>query len=538
MPRREQLSIKYLFASLLALLPLCADAQIDDVPKLLVCITADQLDPDVLEQIKPYLSENGFRRLYSQGFIHKNVIFPFSPVNRSSAVASIYSGTTPNVHGITGELIYDRSKNTSQPILTDIHYSGVYTRDALSPANVLSGMIGDELKAATNNYSAVFSVAANGTDAIAAGGVSADGAYWIDDKIAGWATSSFYPEMPGYLSQYNRSAEGPNQNIVSKKWEPLQGYKAISYQSANPKFKYFFGLTKIAEYKHSALINEEITTVAKKIIENGEYNRHREKPGVLFVTYYCGRSLQDRLYGVSPELIDTYIRLDRQLASLFSVLDSKTGAGKYLVSFTGTGYVLEPVSHTKGEERINRVFSSKKMKTLVDLYLKAIYGGNEEWVKAITAEGVFLNRKQIEHRKLNLVEVQQKVAELIREMDGVKLVATSSLLNSGVLLNDDIEKLRLSTHTNSCPDIVISFLSGWQTEVEGVYSSTSNSSQQKRITPLQYRLVQTPFILMGAGIPHKVSDLQIRVTQIAPTLSGFLKIRAPNSAFDKAVEIK
>ncbi|WP_025079503.1 hypothetical protein [Porphyromonas macacae] len=71
MPRREQLSIKYLFASLLALLPLCADAQIDDAPKLLVCITADQLDPDVLEQIKPYLSDNGFRRLYSQGLFTK-----------------------------------------------------------------------------------------------------------------------------------------------------------------------------------------------------------------------------------------------------------------------------------------------------------------------------------------------------------------------------------------------------------------------------------------------------------------------------------
>ena len=75
------------------------------VPRLVVGLTIDQLRTDYIEAFSALYGERGFKRLWREGRIYRNAEYDFINVDKSSAVAAIYSGTTPYTNeswGITG----------------------------------------------------------------------------------------------------------------------------------------------------------------------------------------------------------------------------------------------------------------------------------------------------------------------------------------------------------------------------------------------------------------------------------------------------
>ena len=64
-------------------------------PKLVVGLTIDQLRTDYLEAFSSLYGEKGFKRLWKEGRVFHNAEYTFSGVDRASAIAAIYSGTTP-----------------------------------------------------------------------------------------------------------------------------------------------------------------------------------------------------------------------------------------------------------------------------------------------------------------------------------------------------------------------------------------------------------------------------------------------------------
>ena len=71
-----------------------------EAPKIVITVTIDQLRTDYLENFSPLYGERGFKRLWKDGRVYQNASFSFDNVDRSSAVASIYTGATPSLHGI------------------------------------------------------------------------------------------------------------------------------------------------------------------------------------------------------------------------------------------------------------------------------------------------------------------------------------------------------------------------------------------------------------------------------------------------------
>ena len=78
-------------------------------PRLVVNITIDQLRTDYLEAFTPLYTADGFRKLLSQGVTYEAASYPYEPVDRASAIATITTGTTPYYHGILGTRWLDRS---------------------------------------------------------------------------------------------------------------------------------------------------------------------------------------------------------------------------------------------------------------------------------------------------------------------------------------------------------------------------------------------------------------------------------------------
>ena len=129
---------KGLITSILALTFSSLQAQPQPViPKLVVMLTVDQLRTDYLEQFAPLYGDKGFRRLMREGKVFCQTEMPFANADRASALATLYTGSTPSVHGIIGENWMDAQ--TLRPIncVDDPAFMGNYTKENTSPKILL-----------------------------------------------------------------------------------------------------------------------------------------------------------------------------------------------------------------------------------------------------------------------------------------------------------------------------------------------------------------------------------------------------------------
>ena len=94
-----------LFFALLAVCNLNAQKR----PKLVIGIVVDQMKMEYLYRFQDDFSANGFKRLMNDGYVFSNTHFNYMPTYTGPGHASIYTGTTPSVHGIVGNDWFNRS---------------------------------------------------------------------------------------------------------------------------------------------------------------------------------------------------------------------------------------------------------------------------------------------------------------------------------------------------------------------------------------------------------------------------------------------
>ena len=131
-------------------------------PKLVVGLTIDQLRTDYLEAFSSLYGEKGFKRLWKEGRVFHNAEYTFCGVDRASAIAAIYSGTTPSMNGIISQRWMDAS--TLRPVNStdDTEFMGYYTDQTAAPTKLLTSTIADELKIATQGKGLVYAIAPDG----------------------------------------------------------------------------------------------------------------------------------------------------------------------------------------------------------------------------------------------------------------------------------------------------------------------------------------------------------------------------------------
>ena len=104
-----------------------AQAQTSTTPRLVVGLTIDQFRADYMEAFSALYGERGFKKLLKEGRIYYNAEYDFINVDRSSAVASIYTGATPYYNGIVGNNWMDRSSLRIIKAVDDPAFMGIYT---------------------------------------------------------------------------------------------------------------------------------------------------------------------------------------------------------------------------------------------------------------------------------------------------------------------------------------------------------------------------------------------------------------------------
>ena len=210
--------MRKIITSLIAILVVTNLEAQQRTPKLVVCITVDQLRGDYIEYFYNTFGERGFKRLMNEGLVYNNIKFEFSDIDQASAFATLFTGSNPCFHGVTGSKYYDFENDKEVSILYDKDYIGNYTRENYSPKKMFSSTIGDELKIASKGRSDVYAIAPDAESAILSAGHAANGAFWMDDMNGKWATTTYYKGLPWYVDRYNNGVESLSARLEQRRY--------------------------------------------------------------------------------------------------------------------------------------------------------------------------------------------------------------------------------------------------------------------------------------------------------------------------------
>jgi predicted AlkP superfamily pyrophosphatase or phosphodiesterase len=229
----------------------------------------------------------------------------------------------------------------------------------------------------------------------------------------------------------------------------------------------------------------------------------------------------------SIEVEDTYLRLDRDLAILFSHLDTKVGKGNYTVFLTAD----HAVQHNSGFLADNKistgVFESssvlKKLNTVLQAEFKV-----KDLALSFSNYAVSLNNEAIAVNKLSEGSIKNITIEFLKKQEGVAFAVDIANAQNSTIPAVYKEKIINGYHPERSGVIQIVLEPAW-------YSGSSARSTGATHGTLNPADTHIPMVFMGWGIKQGKTNTSYNMTDIAPTISGLLHIQEPNGNIGKAV---
>lgn len=506
-------------------------------PKLVVGIVVDQMRQEYLYKFEERYVEGGFKRLMQEGFVMKNGHYNYIPTYTGPGHASVYTGSTPATHGIIGNDWYVRELDRSIYCAEDSMVAavgGTEKNGKISPRNMLTTTITDELRFASNKRSKTIGIAIKDRGAALPAGNLGD-AYWYDAETGEFMTSGYYTEqLPGWVIDFNnRRLPG---KYLSENWEPLMpldtykqsitdnndfespftGRETTSFPyelSALMKNNGGFGLISSTPFGNSLTLD-----MAYAALE-GEQLGKREETDFLAISFSSPDYIGHRFGPSSIEVEDNYLRLDRELAEFFEHLDQEFGEGEYLVFLTADHGVAEVVNYMKSENVPAGSLDTKSVLTQLKDFTNQQYGEGH-WILNYSNDQIFLNRELMTKKGFDVEKIQREIAEFLLRFEGIKETYTASDMKRLEYNNGRKHLLQMGYNHKASGDVMVVMEPAWLT------NSTRGTTHGSGYTYDTH----VPIIFYGWNIKAGNSAKYATVTDIAPTLAMLLKTRLPNGA--------
>lgn len=526
--------IKYSFLHLLILLmPLSAMAQESARPKLVVGIVVDQMRWDYLERYAArYAPDGGFKRMMNKGYNCENTNIPFVPTVTACGHASIYTGSVPSINGIAGNDWYDNELKDYVYCASDKNVNtvgGVTSAGNMSPRNLLTSTICDELKLATNFKSKTIGISIKDRGAILTVGHNANAAWWYDASTGNWITSSYYmKEVPSWVSAFN------NQKLVDKYyrqgWNTLYPISTYVQSTSGNRKGFPYSLSAYAGVNFKPIIstpygNTLTTEFAKVNIEN-------EKLGEDSVTdflaiSYSSPDIIGHAYGPnSIEIEDCFLRLDAELGAFFNYLDNKIGKGQYLVFLSADhGVAHEPAFLKSNKMPAGNVNGTTFLKDMND-GLKKEFREDNLLIGFINNQ-VVLDMDAIASKpRLSSSKIKEWLIQFLQKQAFVQHAFPYDDVANTTLHDTQKKMISNGYHPQRSGHIFVIFKPQWIVGYEG--GGTTHGSWN----PYDSRI---PLLWYGWKIKPGVTSREVYMTDIAPTLAALLKIQVPNGCVGKVI---
>lgn len=520
---------------LIILLTLSASAQKKsaDRPKLVVGIVVDQMRWDYLYRYYDRYSQNGFKRLMKDGFKCEQTMLNYLPSYTAPGHSTIYTGALPAIHGICGNDWIEASTLQNRYCAQDDEANaigGSQRAGKMSPRQMKSSTIGDELRLATNFRSRVFGISIKDRGAIFPAGHLANAAYWFDDSTGNFISSDYYCKaLPDWLNAFNNK-KWPDQ-LLATNWEtlyPIDSYTQSIDDSNNyeelrkgelaPIFPHQLAAGNYKEIRSLPIGNTLSFKLAKTLIRNEALGQKKETDFLclsLSSSDYVGHAYAPN----SIEVEDLYLRLDKELASFLSFLDDETGEGNYLIFLTADHGAAHNAAFLKDNKIPAGILSEYQLKKDLNKLLLKKYG-TDSLVRAVMNYQVVLNERLIENKKIDREILKQSIILSCRQYAGMASVLDIENLYKSPVPNFLKELIQNGYFPSRCGPIALIYEPAW-------YSDGPKGTTHGTWNPYDTHI---PLLWYGWNIPAGASDEKNNVTNIAATLAALLHIQMPNGA--------
>ncbi|MCF6298098.1 MAG: alkaline phosphatase family protein [Flavobacteriaceae bacterium] len=505
-------------------------------PKLVVGIIVDQMRYDYLTRFYNKYSDDGFKRLINEGYNCENAHFNYIPTATAVGHSSVYTGTTPSIHGMMGNYWYDKFLKKQIYCVDDDNYKtvGTATGGKKSPYRLITTTVADELRLAQNMKGKSISISIKDRSAILPVGHTANAAYWFQGKKDGkFITSTYYmKQLPKWVNDFN--ASGKAKEYLNKKWETLYNINTYTESIADdnefestfkgkesPTFPY--KLSKLAKknenfelLKATPFGNSIVIDFAKEAIiaENLGGDDYTDFLAISFSsTDYIGHQ-----FGVdSKEVQDAYLRLDKDIADFLKFLDKKIGKNDYTLFLTADHAAVQVPAYLQSKKIPANYIDSEDFK----LYVLAItqkHFKSKELIEHFSYSQLFLDKSKILELKLDVHKVAQILADEIINYKNVHRTVTAQTLQNTVFEERILHNLQNGYNQRLSGDVFI------------IHNPATISYLRKGSTHGSAYIYDThvPIIFYGKGIKKGTSKDYIPIIDIAPTLSNLLNISFPN----------
>lgn len=537
-----------LVLSVVAILSIATSFAQEKKPKLFVGVIVDQMRIDYLYRFESKFSENGFKRLINDGYFSKNTHYNYVPTYTGPGHASVYTGTTPETHGIIANDWYNRTLDRKINCVDDSTVTLVGGNDAAkksySPINLLSSNFADELKIASQEKAKVVGVSIKNRGAILPGGHFPDGAYWYDGKTGNFVTSTYYTEeLPDWVNQFNGRKLA--KKYLTGKWETLlpieeytesgpddNPYEAIIGVKDKPVFPYDLTAIRKKDGDYGFLPrtpfgNSIVAEIAKAAVA-GEQLGKDEIADLLAISFSSTDYIGHVFGPDSKEVEDCYIRLDREIASLLTYLDEQVGKDEYVLFLTADHAVAEVPQFLIDKKIPAGYVQAKPIINILKKKMDELYGEGE-WIANVSNDQIFVNKPLLKSKNIDKDQFLADMIDILLEFQGIKNVFTAHDMNTQSYEHGIRRKLQNGYNAKRSGDLLMVYEPGWFVTSYGKTGTTHGSGYNYD--------THVPLIMYGTGIPKGyVSIAPTEIIDIIPTLCIKYHVNLPNGATGKVIK--
>lgn len=495
-------------------------------PKLVVVLVIDQMRADYLTRFEKRFqkssakSPGGFKYLMSEG-----AYFPIAEYDVLQNItcpghAMILTGAHPTMNGIILNDWYDK-------VARKTVYCAADEKDKISPRNLKTSTVGDELKNA-GYKSKVIGIALKDRAAVMLGGHRADHALWFDDKSHQWVTSTYYSadkSVPLWVSQENEllSKQVGNEYI----WQSNDKATGLTENSENS----FVKKAKIGDPKTLALpygveLTMNMATEAIKALKLGK----GADTDLLAISLSSHDMLGHAFGPNSREMEEMTVSEDRILAKFFGFLRSQALLKNTLIVLTADHGIAPTIEYANKAKLESGKFDYLDIFKKINSHLDKKYGRpkNNQWIASFLALNFYIDRETLSEKKLDLSEVEIEIKKVLLEEPGVWYVVTSSEYRKGQLPPGEMgQQLSRQYMIEQSGDLII---------IPRPFFMESADKATTHVTGFSYDRT-VPLVIAGPGIQKGIYPVRAKILDIAPTLSFILGLVPPATSHGQILDI-
>ena len=497
-------------------------------PKLVVVVVVDQMRADYLTRYGDLLG-HGLTRLTREGAWFRKAAYPYLNTVTCAGHSTIGTGELPYHHGMVLNQWYDRAEGhsiacTEDPSAKNISL-GAPAAGGDSASRMLTPTLAEVMRKSTHGR--VVTISLKARSAIGLAGHGGDAVVWLGPMGALTTSSAYASAIPEFAAAF-ANAHPPSQD-AGKVWDRSLPPAKYEYVDDGVGERPSGGWTALfphplggdggaltpafyAHWEQSPFSDEYLEQLAEAAVDNMHLGSG-DAPDFLGISFSALDIVGHAFGPRSHEVQDVLVRLDVTIDKLLKHLDSRIGAGKYVLALSADHGVADIPEQIQNAGRQ----SAQDIAQAIDTSLQPFFGAGP-YLAASAYTDLYFKPGVYDRLKAD-DKAMKAVAKALSALPGIERVLRSDELTSPKARESSDKAVRaaaLSYYPGRSGDLIIIPRDNWLLGGGGTTHGTLHDYDQR-----------VPIIFFGACIRSGAYDDAAAPPDIAATLASIVHVALP-----------